>query len=70
MTIERIVRLVAGTFVTVGAVLSYLHSPYWLLFVGFVGLNLFQSAFTGTCPLMLIMAKLGVRTESGSCVKP
>lgn len=69
MTIERIVRLVAGTFVTAGAVLSYMHSPYWLLFVGFVGLNLFQSAFTGTCPLMVLLARLGVRTEAEACVK-
>lgn len=69
MTIERIVRLVAGTFVTAGAALSYWHSPYWLFFVAFVGLNLFQSAFTGTCPLMGILARLGVKTEAESCVK-
>ncbi len=68
MTIERIVRLVAGSFVTIGAALSYWHSPYWLLFVAFVGLNLFQSAFTGTCPLMAILARMGVKSESGKCL--
>lgn len=68
MSIERIVRLVAGSFVTIGAALSYWHSPYWLFFVAFVGLNLFQSAFTGTCPLMMILAKMGVKSEGASCL--
>ncbi len=46
MSLERWIRLIAGTFVTVSVVLSYVHSSYWLLFTLFVGLNLFQSALT------------------------
>jgi hypothetical protein len=38
----------------------YVH-PYWLFFTVFVGANLFQSAFTGFCPLAIILKKLGVR---------
>lgn len=62
MTVERIVRGVAGLFVLLSAILAYAHSPWWLLFTGFVGLNLFQSAFSDWCPLMTILRKLGVRS--------
>jgi hypothetical protein len=51
MSIERIVLAVAGSFVLLSALLAYYVSPLWLLFTGFVGLNLLQSAFTGFCPL-------------------
>jgi len=53
-------RLIAGFFVTLSAVLALTWSPYWLLFAGFVGLNLFQSALTNWCPMMTILKKLGV----------
>lgn len=61
MTIERGLRLVAGTFVLVSVTLAVLHSSYWLLLTGFVGLNLFQSAFTEWCPMMWLLGKLGMR---------
>ena len=60
MTVERLLRLIAGSFIFATAVLAAVHSPYWLLFTGFVGLNLAQSAFTGWCPMMTILRKLGV----------
>lgn len=63
MTIERIIRAVAGLFVFVSALLSAIHSPYWLIFTGFVGLNLFQSAFTNWCPLITILKIAGVKSE-------
>ena len=34
--------------------------PYWLLLAAFVGANLFQAAFTGFCPLAIILKRLGV----------
>jgi hypothetical protein len=61
MTVDRYLRLIAGFFVVVSVVLAHYHSPYWLLFTGFVGLNLFQSAFTNWCPMMTILRKLGVK---------
>ncbi len=60
MNIERALRAIAGTFVFATALLAWLHSPYWLLFTGFVGLNLLQSAFTNWCPMMTILRKMGV----------
>lgn len=60
MTIDRIVLAVAGTFVLVTVLLSYLTgNQFWLLLTAFVGLNLLQSAFTGFCPLAVILKKLG-----------
>ena len=60
MTLERWIRLIAGTFILVSLALSRLHSPYWLLFTAFVGLNLFQSALTRWCLMEDFLRKLGV----------
>jgi len=41
--------------------LSQIHSPYWLFFTAFVGVNLFQSSFTGFCPLAKFLKAMGVK---------
>ena len=61
MTVDRLLRMIAGAFVVMSLALGYWVSPYWYLFTGFVGLNLFQSAFTGWCPMMTILRKLHVK---------
>jgi hypothetical protein len=61
MTVNRYLRLIAGFFVMLSVILAQVHSPYWLYFTAFVGLNLFQSAFTNWCPMITILRKLGVR---------
>ena len=70
MNSERIVRIVAGSFILLSLALSIEASPvfvskYFLFFTAFVGLNLFQSGFTRICPLNNILAKFGI--QSGSC---
>ena len=55
-------RMIAGVFVLLSLALGYLVSPYWYLFTAFVGLNLFQSAFTKWCPMALILQKCGMRS--------
>jgi hypothetical protein len=70
MNAERIVRIVAGSFVLLSLALGVEASPifvskYFLFFTAFVGLNLFQSGFTQTCPLNNILAKFGIK--NGSC---
>lgn len=62
MTVERYLRLIAGLFVVLSVELGYWLHPVWFLFTVFVGLNLFQSAFTNWCPMMTILRKLGVRS--------
>ncbi|MRR38858.1 DUF2892 domain-containing protein [bacterium] len=70
MYVERIVRIIAGTFVLLSLVLAHYHSPNWLWFTAFVGLNLFQSGFTQFCPLFTILEKLGVpRFPEEACRK-
>ena len=64
MTLERWIRLIAGTFILLSLALSQLHSPYWLLFTAFVGVNLFQSALTRWCLMEDILRKLGVRESA------
>ena len=63
MSIERIVFAVAGAFILISVVLAVYVSINWLWFTAFVGANLFQSAFTGFCPLALILKRMG--KESG-----
>jgi hypothetical protein len=58
MRIENQIRAFAGTFVLASLLLAHYHSPHWLYFTAFVGLNLFQSAFTGFCPLELILRRI------------
>lgn len=54
-------RAIAGFFVMLSLALGYWVHPGWYLFTAFVGLNLFQSAFTGWCPMMSILRLVGVR---------
>ena len=60
MTIDQAVMRFAGTVVLVSLALGYYHSPNWYWLTAFVGANLFQSSFTGFCPLAMILKRLGV----------
>jgi hypothetical protein len=66
MTVERYLRLIAGLFILLSVALGYWVHPGWYLFTAFVGLNLFQSAFSNWCPMMTILKKLGIK----ECVTP
>lgn len=61
MTLDRYLRLIAGAFVLATVALGRFVNPNWYWFTAFVGLNLFQSAFTNWCPMMTFLRKLGVR---------
>ena len=62
MTVDHYVMAVAGGFIIISVLLAVLHSLYWLYFTSFVGINLFQSAFTGFCPLAIMLKKFGIKT--------
>ncbi len=64
MSVERWIRLIAGTFILVSLALSQLHSIHWLWFTAFVGANLLQSAFTQWCLMEDILRWLGVRERA------
>lgn len=60
MVIDRIVMAFAGAVILISISLALSHSLYWLVLTAFVGANLFQSAFSGFCPLAIILKKLGL----------
>lgn len=62
MTVDRYLRMFAGLFVLLSLALGYWVNHNWYFFTGFVGLNLFQSAFTNWCPMITFLKKLGVRS--------
>lgn len=62
MSIDRIVMAFAGVVIMATLALGHYHTPMWYWFTAFVGFNLFQSSFTGFCPLAMILKKMGVKT--------
>lgn len=64
MSIERTVFAFAGTVILMSLALAHYHHPAWLWLTVFVGANLLQSAFTGFCPLAMILKRLGLRSEA------
>ena len=61
MSIDRIVMAFAGVVILASLGLSQIHHVYWLWLSAFVGANLLQAAFTGFCPLAIILKKIGAR---------
>lgn len=66
MTVERALRMMAGTVILLSLALAYFVSPYWHLLTAFVGLNLLQSAFTNWCPAMALFRKMGLPDSARS----
>ena len=64
---QSIIFLVAGTLVLTGLALGHFVNEWWLLLPAFVGFNMFQTAFTGFCPLERILIKLGIGQTGESC---
>lgn len=61
MTVDRYLRMIAGTIVLASVALGHYVDANWYYLTAFVGLNLFQSAFTNWCPMMAFLRKLGVK---------
>ena len=72
MTIDRLIRIFAGTFILLSLALGVEGSPlfvskWWLAFTAFVGVNLFQYGFTNVCPLGWMLKKAGVPESKVAC---
>ena len=65
MTLEPMLRLIAGVFVAASVLLGLYVHPYFFWFTLFVGLNLAQSALTTWCPMMAILRRAGVPESRG-----
>jgi Protein of unknown function (DUF2892) len=61
MNVEQMLRMIAGAFVAASVLAGIYVHPGFFWFTLFVGLNLFQSAFSNWCPMMAILRKAGVR---------
>lgn len=67
MTVNQYIRIFAGAFILASLGLAHangqadLSQMSWLWFTAFVGANLFQSGFSGLCPLENILRKFGVK---------
>ena len=61
MALDRLIFAIAGAFILLSLGLSQIHHEYWLFFTAFVGVNMFQAAFTGFCPLAKILKALGIQ---------
>ncbi|WP_245559505.1 YgaP family membrane protein [Luteimonas mephitis] len=71
MSLDRAIMAFAGVMVLVSVALTQLVSPWWWVLTAFIGLNLFQSAFTGFCPAGMVMRRLGIgkNAEGASCCR-
>jgi Protein of unknown function (DUF2892) len=72
MTVDRLIRIFAGSFILLSLALGMAGSPiyvsgWWLFFTAFVGANLLQYGFTNVCPLGWILKKLGVPESKMAC---
>jgi len=71
MTVERLVRIIAGSFIMLSLALAHFSGTVdmtqisWLWFTAFVGFNLFQSGITRFCPMDIFLKKAGVKTGCG-----
>jgi len=61
MTIDRMIRAIAGTFILASLALAHWVDVRFLWFTAFVGANLLQSAFTHWCLMEDILLKLGAK---------
>ena len=60
MNIDRIVFAVAGSLILFSVIMGVFHSVYWLWFTAFIGANMLQAAFTGFCPMVVILKIMGI----------
>jgi len=71
MTVERMVRIIAGFFIMLSLALAHFSGSVditqlsWLWFTAFVGFNLFQSGITRFCPMDIMLKKAGVKQGCG-----
>lgn len=70
MSLERKIRLIAGTFVLLSLGLGWFVSPWWFLFTAFVGVNLIQSAITKWCLMEDILRWTGIHRDRPGVSEP
>ncbi len=64
MTIERMILLVVGIVVVGSVFLAVYHSLNWLWLTGLMGAHLIQASFTGMCPVVAALKRMGVPSRA------
>ncbi len=72
MTVDRLIRIFAGSFILISLALGVEGSPLFvsrwaLAFTAFVGANLLQFGFSNVCPLGWMLRKAGVPDQPNAC---
>ncbi|MGK7863077.1 YgaP-like transmembrane domain [Falsiroseomonas sp. E2-1-a4] len=65
MSVERAILLVVGVVVIGSLLLGIYHSQNWFWVTGLMGLHLVQASFTGMCPVVRLLKKLGLPQRAG-----
>ena len=65
MTVERAILLVVGIIVLGSTLLAVYHNINWLWLTGIMGAHLIQASFTGLCPVVMMLKKVGIPTKAG-----
>lgn len=65
MTVERGILLIVGVLVVGSVLLAAFHSLNWLWLTGILGAHLIQASFTGVCPVVMTLKKMGLETKAG-----
>jgi hypothetical protein len=65
MTVERAVLFAVGCLVLLTVLLAVYHSQGWLWVTGLLGAHLMQASFTGLCPVVMLLKKLGLPQKAG-----
>jgi hypothetical protein len=65
MSIERAILLVVGSVVILSVLLGVYHSPYWFWLTGLLGAHLVQASFTGMCPVVAVLKRMGLPARPG-----
>ena len=63
MTIERMILLIVGVVVLASVLLAAYHSPNWLWLTGVMGVHLIQASFTGMCPVVMALKRMGLPSK-------
>jgi rhodanese-related sulfurtransferase len=66
MSLERQVRIAAGSLVLVASVLGYFVSPYWIGLAAFIGAGLVFAGVTDTCGMGLLLARMPWNQRGGA----
>lgn len=65
MTLERTILLVVGCVVLASVLLAVYHNINWLWVTGVMGAHLIQASFTGMCPVVATLKRMGFKEKAG-----